>query len=66
MRVLLKSTRIGAGLRSAMPRYVTARQHRLLTALGAGTPVYLAEYGIAPIRRQETGNIARCRVAHAA
>jgi 4-amino-4-deoxy-L-arabinose transferase-like glycosyltransferase len=51
-----------APLRDTTP--VTDRQRLLLTALRAGTPVYLDEYSLAPIRRQGSGDIERFLAAH--
>jgi len=51
-----------APLRDTAP--VTDRQRFLLAALRAGTPVYLDEYSLAPIRRQNSGDIERFLAAH--
>jgi hypothetical protein len=51
-----------APLRDTAP--VTDRQRLLLAALRAGTPVYLDEYSLAPIRRQGSGDIGRFLAAH--
>ncbi len=51
-----------APLRDTAP--VTDRQRFLLAALRAGTPVYLDEYSLAPIRRQGSGDIERFLAAH--
>jgi 4-amino-4-deoxy-L-arabinose transferase-like glycosyltransferase len=51
-----------APLRDTTP--VTDRQRLLLAALRAGTPVYLDEYSLAPIRRQGSGDIDRFLAAH--
>jgi len=53
-----------AQLRDTTP--VTDRQRLLLAALRAGTPIYLDEYSLAPIRRQNSGDIERFLAAHKA